>query len=73
MSDHNNSPQFLTIRDVAKAVGVTQRRAGYAIDAYAIEPATRAGIVRLWTPDQLDTIRSAVKRIESRREVPTGA
>ncbi len=60
------SPQLLTVREVARALGVPIHRATYAIETYDIEPTQRAGIIRLYDPQKLETIRFAVRRIAAR-------
>ena len=62
------SPNLLTIRDVARACGVRVHQAKYAVAEYGIEPRQRAGIIRLWSEQDLPHIRSALARISARRE-----
>jgi hypothetical protein len=61
--------QLLTLGDIARECGVRQHIAKYAIESYGIEPKQRAGILRLWSRDQLQSIKSAIRRIAQRREV----
>jgi hypothetical protein len=69
VSDHQN---LLTLRDIANTSGVRIHVAKYAISEYDITPVQRAGIVRLWSREQLPTIQAAIKRIGSRREAVNG-
>jgi hypothetical protein len=62
-------PNLLTIGDVAAACGVKIHVARYAVAEYRIEPYQRVGIVRVWHPDQLPEIKSALQRIADRRRV----
>jgi hypothetical protein len=61
--------RLLTIRDIARECGVKTHRAKYAVDQYEIEPRQRAGIIRLWSTDQLPLIQSALNRIAGRKAV----
>jgi hypothetical protein len=61
-------PQLQTVGDIAKAEGVRASRVAYAIDVYRIAPTQRAGILRLFDEAGVDAIRSALRRIESRRQ-----
>ena len=54
---------LLTLGDVARACGVPPHRAKYAIAEYGIEPRQRAGILRLWAPEQVAAVRAALIRI----------
>lgn len=62
-----DTPNLLTLAEVARLVGVSQSRVKYAICEYRIEPRQRAGIIRLWHVDDLPKIKSALARIQSRR------
>jgi DNA-binding transcriptional MerR regulator len=61
--------KLLTIRDVARECGVRVHRAKYAIAENGIEPHQRAGNMRLFSPQQIPVIKSALSRIENHREV----
>lgn len=61
---------FLTVRDVARQLREPTHRVVYALREYRIDPAQRAGIIRLFTPDQLATIAAAVKRVRERKGAP---
>lgn len=62
-----NPPELLTVGAIARATGQPLHKVRYAIDAYRIEPIQRAGILRLYSPDDLPRIRSAMIRISERR------
>jgi hypothetical protein len=59
----------LTARDIAREAKITVHRLKYAIDQYDIQPVQRAGIIRLFSREQIPTILAAVRRIENRRGV----
>lgn len=54
---------LLTLGQIASRLGVPVHRARYAIDLYKIQPVTRIGIIRVWQPDALERIASALRRI----------
>ncbi|MCY2953779.1 MAG: hypothetical protein NTU53_17640 [Planctomycetota bacterium] len=62
----------LTITDVLRAIretqpGVSSSQLKYAINEYDIQPRHRIGIIRLWSPEDLPRIKSALNRIAGRR------
>ena len=57
---------LLTLRDVAGRLGVRLHVAKHAIAEYGIVPRQRAGIIRLWSVDDLPTIAAAVRRVAGR-------
>jgi DNA-binding transcriptional MerR regulator len=59
--------KLLTIREIARILGVPTSKLRYAIDAYNVEPKQRAGIIRLWSHDQLGAMKSALLRVAGRR------
>ena len=61
--------QLLTPGDLLRECKVTRAQLNYALSEYDITPQQRAGIVRLYRPDQLPTIKAALSRINGRREV----
>lgn len=65
--DQTQKP-FLTVGDICRETGEKTHRVKYAIDTYRIDPIGRAGILRVFSPDQLPQIRSALARIAGRRE-----
>lgn len=58
---------LLTLRDVAGRLGVRLHTAKYAVAEYEIAPRQRAGIIRLWSVDDLPTIEAAIRRVAGRR------
>lgn len=58
--------QLLTTGDLVRLTGERLHRLRYALDSARIEPRQRAGIVRLFSADQLPAIFSALGR--TRRE-----
>lgn len=53
---------ILFISDLERLLGERRHVLDHAMKSYRIDPAGRAGIIRYWTRDQLDVIRSAVAR-----------
>ena len=62
----SEQPTHLTLGDVARRLKLPANRVDYAIRAYRIEPVARAGILRLFSEDQLERIAAAVRRCASR-------
>lgn len=60
--------RHLTISDVARECGVRIHNVKYAAQEYAIAPAERVGIIRLWTPEQLPLFRAAFDQIGTIRK-----
>ena len=56
---------LLTIGDVANAERVPKHKVAYAVEVYEIEPAQRAGIIRLFDDAGVAAIRAALRRIAS--------
>ena len=54
---------LITLGTVARQLGIPRHRAAYAIERAGIEERGRAGIVRLFAPDQFAEIRAAVEAI----------
>ena len=63
---HANTTQLYTLGELARRLNVPANRLDYAIRRYGIEPATRAGILRLFSEEQIEQIASAVRRCASR-------
>lgn len=66
--------EFLTVGDVARRIGVPRSRIDYAVTKAGIVERTRAGILRLYSADQLPIIQAALDNIrprESRQELAT--
>ena len=59
--------RLLTVGAIARELGQPLHRIKYCIDAYAIEPIQRAGVLRLFSRDDLPRIKSALTRIAQRR------
>jgi hypothetical protein len=57
---------LLTLPQVAKALEVTPRQADFAIQREGIQAAMRAGNIRLYGPDEVAEIRSAIGRTRTR-------
>lgn len=54
---------LLTLGDLVRETGIPPHRVKYALSAFNIEPVQRAGIVRLFSRDQLPHIQSCLRRI----------
>ena len=54
---------LITLGTVARQLGIPRHRVSYAIERAGIEERGRAGILRLFAPDQLAEIRAAVEAI----------
>ena len=66
----DTTPAVLTIRDIKRLCpGFSIHQIKYAISEYDIAPRGRVGLIRIWNPDDLPAIKSALSRIASRREV----
>lgn len=59
---------LMTLREIARECGVRTHVAKYAIAEYRIEPRQRAGIIRLFSADQLPAIQAAIRRTTGHRE-----
>jgi hypothetical protein len=59
----------LTVGDVARRLGVPRVRVNYAIDKAGIRERGRAGILRLFSLDQLPVIRAALQTVRTRTTV----
>ncbi len=58
---------FLTLGQLARRMRVSIHRIKYAVDQHRVEPAMRVGITRVWRPDQIPAIESALRRVASNR------
>lgn len=72
MASTSTPVQLLTLGQLRtevreRGVRATEAQVKYAIDAYDIEPAGRVGILRVWTPDAIPRLVSALRRIASNR------
>ncbi len=59
--------ELLTVGDIARRIGVPRARVDYALDKAGIRERARAGILRLFSPDQLPVIEAALATVRSRR------
>lgn len=64
--------QLLTLGDLARETGIPPHRVKYALAAFDIRPVQRAGILRLFSPEQLPHIKSCLGRIAGGREAGRG-
>ena len=62
-----NERKLFTLGDVSRLLNAPQHVVEYAIRTYEIEPAQRAGIIRLWGQDGVERIARAMQRIQHRR------
>jgi hypothetical protein len=58
---------LLTVGDIARETRQPLHKVRYALDSYRIEPVQRAGIIRLYSTDDLPRITSALARIAARK------
>ena len=63
--------KLLTLGDLVHITGQAEHRVKYAINAYGIEPTQRAGVLRLWTQDDVPLVRAALDRIAANRPALT--
>lgn len=54
---------LLTLGDLRRETGEPAHILNYAISTYKIEPRGRVGIIRVWNRDDLEQIKSALRRI----------
>ena len=59
------APPLLTVREAARRLGVKVHQLSYAAAA-DVEPRQRAGIIRLYSADQLPALAAAVGRTANR-------
>ena len=70
---------FYTIGQVAKQLGVARSRLDYAVSKIGLQERGRAGIIRLFSPDQIPSMRAALETVRPHRtkeevqNVPAGA
>lgn len=58
---------LLTIGDIARRIGVPRSRLDYAVDKAGIRERSRAGILRLFSSDQIPVMEVALRAVRSRR------
>jgi hypothetical protein len=54
--------KLMTVGTIARDEKIPLHRLNYALASSNIEPQQRAGVIRLFSPDQMDEIRAAIKR-----------
>lgn len=54
--------ELLTLTEIARRLNEVPHRVRYAIERYPVQPVQRAGIIRLFSEDQLPQIESALRR-----------
>lgn len=59
--------QMVTTGEIAKNAGVPRARVDYAIEKVGISERARAGIIRLFSHDQIPAIEAAIASIRVRR------
>lgn len=64
---NQNPSSLLTLGQLSTRLGISTHRLKYAIDQYRIEPASRVGIIRVWSEDSIPLIKSALARIAANR------
>jgi hypothetical protein len=57
-------PTLLTLGDIAKRIGEPIHRVRYAIESRKIEPAGRAGQLRMFLESDVELIQSVLRRID---------
>ncbi|MDB5322192.1 MAG: hypothetical protein JWN40_3823 [Phycisphaerales bacterium] len=63
----SKTDDLLTVGAIARETGQPLHRVRYALETYRIEPVQRAGILRLFSREDLPRIKSALMRIAERR------
>lgn len=58
---------LLTIGDIARRIGVPRSRLDYAVDKAGIRERGRAGILRLFSSDQIPVMEAALTTVRPRR------
>lgn len=56
---------MLTIGDIAKLLGVPRSRLDYAVAKIGIQERGRAGIIRLFSDDQIPVMRAALESVRT--------
>ena len=64
--------QLFTLGDVARKLSVPRSRLQYAIEKAGIKERSRAGILRLFSTDQIPVIAAALKTVRPREFKPQG-
>lgn len=58
---------FQTIGQIARQLGVARSRLDYAVSKVGIKERGRAGIIRLFSPDQIPSMRAALETVRPHR------
>ena len=58
---------LLTMGRIAKQLGVARSRLDYAVSKVGIQERGRAGIIRLFSPDQIPSMRAALETVRPHR------
>ena len=58
---------FQTIGQIARQLGVARSRLDYAVSKVGLQERGRAGIIRLFSPDQIPSMRAALETIRPHR------
>ena len=59
--------ELMTIGDIGRKLGVARTRLEYAIEKAGIRERGRAGILRLFSPDQVPVIEAALATVRTRK------
>ena len=59
--------ELLTVGDIARRIGVPRSRLDYAIDKAGIRERSRAGILRLFSSDQIPVMEAALLGVKTRQ------
>lgn len=62
--------ELLTVGDIARRIGVPRARIDYALDKGGIRERGRAGILRLFSLDQIPVIEAALGTVRTRQRKP---
>ena len=58
---------FYTIGQIARQLGVARSRLDYAVSKVGLQERGRAGIIRLFSPDQIPSMRAALETVRPHR------
>jgi len=61
-------PSCLTVGEIARRLGCPLHRVEYLIRSRHIRPASRAGLLRVFSPEDMRRIASDLNRMDSKRE-----
>ena len=57
--------ELMTLGDIARELGVARSRLGYAVEKVGLQERGRAGILRLFSRDQIPAMRAALETVRS--------